>query len=295
MKPTDKHSPRKTLLERTTVLLRKAGLRARKNLGQHFLIDEEILELILSTAELTGTDIVVEIGPGLGVLTEELCRRAVRVITVELDDRLAENLNRRLSEYHNLAIINRDILKIPPPELFTEAGIILSTGYKVVANLPYYITSPVLRHFLESELKPEMMVVMVQKEVAEEIAAMPGKISLLSLGIQLYGRPEIVKSVPSECFYPEPAVDSALLKIVPHKISTVDIPDTEKFFSFVKAGFSAARKQLVNSLSNGLGVSKSDVQELLDNTGILGSRRAETLSLEEWANLWRMYEEGKRS
>jgi 16S rRNA (adenine1518-N6/adenine1519-N6)-dimethyltransferase len=274
-------------------MLRRSGLRARKNLGQHFLIDEEILELILSTAELTSRDIVIEIGPGLGVLTEELCHHAGRIITVELDDRLAENLDRRLSEYHNLTIINKDILKVPPADLFNEADIILSTEYKVVANLPYYITSPVLRLFLESEMKPEMMVVMVQKEVAEEIAAMPGKMSLLSLGIQLYGQPEIVKNVPAECFYPEPAVDSALLKITPHKVAPVDIPDTEKFFSFVKAGFSTARKQLVNSLSHGLGISKRDVQELLDNAGIVSSRRAETLSLEEWANLWRLYEERK--
>jgi 16S rRNA (adenine1518-N6/adenine1519-N6)-dimethyltransferase len=295
VKPKGGNNPQNTLIERTTGLLRKSGLRAKKHLGQHFLIDEEILEFILSTAELTGTDIIVEIGPGLGVLTEELCRRAGRVIAVELDDRLAENLDRRLSEYQNLVVINGDILKIPPPELFTEAGIILSTGYKVVANLPYYITSPVLRHFLESERKPEMMVVMVQKEVAGEIAAMPGKMSVLSLGIQLYGQPEIVKSVPPECFYPEPAVDSALVKIVPYRIPPVDIPDAEQFFTFVKAGFSAARKQLVNSLCNGLGVSKIDVQELLDDAKISGSRRAETLSLEEWARLWRLYEEGNRS
>ena len=188
VKSPDKKSRKDTLLERTIALLRRAGLRAKKNLGQHFLVDEDVLEVTISTAELTGRDIVVEIGPGLGILTEELCHRAGRVITVELDNRLAENLDRRLSEYHNLTILNRDILKVPPPELFTEAGIIDSSGYKVVANLPYYITSPVLRHFLEAELKPEMMVVMVQKEVAEEIVAQPGKLSLLSLGIQLYGQ-----------------------------------------------------------------------------------------------------------
>jgi 16S rRNA (adenine1518-N6/adenine1519-N6)-dimethyltransferase len=292
VKSSDKQNHKNSLIERTTALLRRSGIRIKKNLGQHFLIDEEILELILSTAELTGRDIIVEIGPGLGVLTEELCRRAGRVIAVEIDDRLAIKLNRRLSRYHNLTVINGDILKIPLPELFTEAGIV-SSGFKVVANLPYYITSPVLRHFLESDLKPEMMVVMVQKEVAEEIAARPGKMSLLSLGIQLYGQAEIIKRVPAECFYPEPAVDSALLKIVPHKILPVDITDTGKFFSFVKAGFSTARKQLVNSLSNGLGISKSDVQELLDHAGITARRRAETLSLEEWAHLWRVYEEGK--
>ena len=293
MKLPDKQSRKNSLLERTTALLRRSGLRARKNLGQHFLVDEEVLEIILSTAELTGSDIIVEIGPGLGVLTEELCRRAGRVITVELDDRLAVNLNRRLSEYHNLTVINRDILGIFPPEIFTEAGITPVSGYKVVANLPYYITSPVLRHFLEAELKPDMMVVMVQKEVAEEIAALPGKMSMLSLGIQLYGQPAIVKHVPAECFYPEPAVGSAVLKILPHKVSPVNIPDTGKFFSLVKAGFSAARKQLVNSLSNGLTMPKDEVQKLLDDAGISGNRRAETLTLEEWAHLWRIYDEGK--
>ena len=293
MKYSDKQDRKITLLERTTALLRKAGLRARKNLGQHFLIDEEILEVILSTSELTGNDVIVEVGPGLGVLTEELCCRAGRVITVELDERLVGILGKTLSGYNNLTIINKDILSISLEDIFTEAGADSDSGYKVVANLPYYITSPVLSHFLESERKPEMMVVMVQKEVAEEIAAMPGKMSLLSLGIQLYGQPEIVIPVPSECFYPEPAVDSALLKIIPHVNPLVDIPDTEKFFSFVRAGFSAARKQLVNSLSNGLGASKSEMQELLDDAGISASRRAETLSLEEWAHLWRLYEEGK--
>lgn len=293
--PPDKLNRKETLLERTTALLRKTGLRARKKLGQHFLIDEDILGIILATAELSPKDTIVEIGPGLGVLTEELCHRAGRVVTVELDDRLAENLSRRLSEYQNLTIINRDILKISPPELFTEAGVMPAADYKIVANLPYYITSPVLRHFLESELKPDMMVVMVQKEVAEEITARPGKMSLLALGIQLYGKPEIIQIVPAESFFPEPAVDSALVKIVPHKTSPVDIIDTEKYFLFLRAGFSAARKQLVNSLSNGLGVSKSEVQELLDKAGISGNRRAETLSLEEWALLWHLYDEVQQS
>jgi 16S rRNA (adenine1518-N6/adenine1519-N6)-dimethyltransferase len=225
----------------------------------------------------------------------KLCRRAGKVLAIELDEKLAGILGETLSGYDNFSVINRDILTIPPGEILSTADISPVLSYIVVANLPYYITSPVLRHFLESERKPDMMVVMVQKEVAEEIAATPGKMSLLSLGIQLYGQPQIVKSVPSECFYPEPAVDSALLKIVPHKVSPVDIPDTELFFSFVRAGFSAARKQLANSLSNGLGVSKSEVQELLDEAGIIASRRAETLSLEEWANLWLLYKEGKRT
>ncbi len=294
MKSPENQYRKDTLLERTTGLLRSSGLRARKNLGQHFLIDEEILELILATSELTGRDIAVEVGPGLGVLTSELCKRAEQVIAVELDDRLAEILRKTLAKYDNLTVVNRDILELSPVDIFYEARIPVSRNYKVIANLPYYITSPVLRHFLEAELKPGMTVVMVQKEVAEEIAAQPGKMSLLSLGIQLYGRPEIAAYVPAKCFYPEPEVDSALLKIVPHKELPVDIPYPEKFFAFVKAGFSAARKQLVNSLANGLGIPKNEVKRLLDDAGILSSRRAETLSLEEWAHLWRIYNKGKR-
>lgn len=278
-----------SLLARTKKLLRRSGLRARKRLGQHFLIDEEVLGLILATARLTPEDTVVEVGPGPGVLTGKLCKRAGKVIAVELDDRLAAVLEQSLSSCKNLTVINKDILKIEPENLLHEAGIESSEHYKVVANLPYYITSPVLRHFLEAELKPELMVVMVQKEVAEEITAKPGKMSLLGIGVQLYGEPEIVDYVPAECFYPEPEVDSALLKVVPHSKSPVDISDREGFFSLVRAGFSASRKQLANSLTQGLRVPKNDVLSLLEKAVIEPQRRAETLTIEEWARLWRVY------
>jgi len=278
------------LLDQTKKLLRRYGLRARKGLGQHFLIDEEVLRLILSTAQLTHDDIVVEVGPGLGVLTGELARWAGRVVAIELDDRLAEMLKQTLSSFKNIVIINKDVLRVEPVALLREAGIEKpSAGYKMVANLPYYITSPVLRHFLEAELKPQLMVVMVQKEVAEEIAAKPGRMSLLSISVQLYGEPAIAGYVPSDCFYPPPEVDSALLKVMPYRQPVVKVNDMESFFTLVRAGFSASRKQLANSLAQGLGSSKTEVLDLLEKAEVNPQRRAETLTLEEWTHLWRIY------
>ena len=279
-----------SLLTQTQKLLRRYDLRARKGLGQHFLIDEDILRLIIDTAQLTAEDVVIEVGPGLGVLTRELAEHAGRVVAIELDDKLAQILKESLSGAKNVTIINQDVLKIDPAALMHDVG---STAYKVVANLPYYITSPVLRHFLEAEIKPQSMVVMVQKEVAEEIAAKPGKMSLLSIGVQLYGEPFIVAKVPAESFYPAPAVDSAVLKVTPYAKPPIEIADTEGFFRLARAGFSAARKQLANSLAKGMGISKEETLALLAKADISSQRRAETLSIEEWARLWRVHSGAK--
>ena len=284
-----------SLLTQTRGLLRRYGLRAKKGLGQHFLVDEEVLKLVVSSAQLTTDDVVVEIGPGLGVLTRELAGQAGRVIAVELDDRLAAILKQSLSSSGNITVINEDVLKIDPETLLEglEENASLAAGrasvYKVVANLPYYITSPVLRHFLEASLKPQIMVVMVQKEVAEEIVAEPGQMSLLSVGVQLYGQPVMVGHVPAGCFYPAPKVDSAIVRITPYPRPAIEIADRESFFSLVRAGFSAARKQMGNSLAQGLGVPKSEATSLLEKAGIGARRRAETLTLEEWARLWRIF------
>jgi len=279
-----------SLLTQTEGLLRRFGLRAKKGLGQHFLIDEEVLGLILSTAQLTRQDVVLEVGPGLGVLTRELAKRAGWVVAIELDDKLADILKQSLSSFKNITIINEDVLRVEPAALLREAKVEKpSESYKVVANLPYYITSPVLRHFLEAKVKPQLMVVMVQKELAEEIVAKPGRMSLLSVSVQLYGEPTIAGYVPAQSFYPAPEVDSALLKVVPYSRPPVDISDMEGFFALVRAGFSAARKQLANSLAQGLGISKAEVLSLLEKAKIVPQRRAETLSLEEWARLWRVY------
>lgn len=292
MKITGKHSPQSgLLLVRTRDLLRRFNLRVKKRLGQHFLIDEEVLDLILSTAQLSPEDIVVEVGPGLGVLTSQLARRSGWVVAIELDSILAAILKQTLSSYKNITIINDDVLKVDPQKLLNKLeSRSPSEGYKVVANLPYYITSPVLRHILETEVKPRLIVVMVQKEVAEEITAKPGGMSLLSVSVQFYAEPMVMSYVPAHCFYPAPEVDSALLRIVPYSQTPVDI-DAESFFSLVRAGFSASRKQLVNSLTLGLGMAKVEVLSLLEKAKIVPQRRAETLNLDEWTRLWRLYTE----
>jgi 16S rRNA (adenine1518-N6/adenine1519-N6)-dimethyltransferase len=273
-----------SLLTQTKRLLRQFDLRARKGLGQHFLIDENVLQTIVSAAELKPDDDVVEVGPGLGILTRELASRAGRVIAVELDDKLAALLQKSLASFGNVTIINDDVLRFEPADLATD--------YKVVANLPYYITSPVLRHFLEASAKPQTMVVMVQKEVAEAIAAEPGGMSILSVSVQFYGKPRIVSTVPADCFYPAPEVDSALLRLDLYPQPAVTV-DEKGFFALVRAGFAAPRKQLVNSLAQGLGRAKAEVLPLLEEADIESKRRAETLSLEEWARLWRIFEEKK--
>jgi 16S rRNA (adenine1518-N6/adenine1519-N6)-dimethyltransferase len=252
-----------------------------------------VLGLIISAAELSPEDIVIEVGPGLGVVTRELAPRVARLIAVELDDKLALFLKQKLASWDNVSVINRDILEVEPRTLLHggQGGLPSAPGgllrYKVVANLPYYITSPVLRYFLEATLKPSLMVVMVQKEVAEAITAEPGRMSVLSVSVQYYGRPEIVAYVPARCFYPEPEIDSAVLRIVTYAEPVVSV-DSSDFFRLVRGGFTASRKQLANSLAQGLALPKGEVLSLLAEVGIDSHRRAETLTLEEWAALWRI-------
>jgi 16S rRNA (adenine1518-N6/adenine1519-N6)-dimethyltransferase len=269
------------LLAETRRRLRQSELRARKGLGQHFLVDGEVLSLIVATADLKPDDMVVEVGPGLGILTRELAKKAGGVIAIELDDNLAALLKRTLASLNNVTVINADVLKIEPKD------IVKGQVYKVVANLPYYITSPVLRHFLEASAKPQAMVVMVQKEVAEAIAAKPGDMSLLSVSVQFYGKPEIIGIVPPESFYPAPEVSSAIVKIEVYPKPKVDV-DEKGFFDTVRAGFAAPRKQLANSLAKGLGKEKALVLPFLQKARIDPSRRAETLTIEEWAVLQRV-------
>jgi len=295
-----RHYPKsKSLLAQTRGLLRHFDLQARKGLGQHFLIDEEVLKLITSAAGLTSTDVIMEIGPGLGVLTKELARQGGWVVTIELDNKLAAILKQSLASFDNVTIINEDVLHVDPATLLQEQEARFPTGisspfsYKVVANLPYYITSPVLRHFLEASLKPQIMVVMVQKEVAEAIVAKPGQMSVLSISVQFYGEPTIISYVPAQCFYPAPEVDSAILKIRLYSQPPVEVTDRESFFELVRAGFSAPRKQIGNSLAHGLELPKTDVLSLLGKVSIVPQRRAETLTLDEWAKLWQVFTRGE--
>jgi 16S rRNA (adenine1518-N6/adenine1519-N6)-dimethyltransferase len=282
--------PGESLTQTTRRLLANLDARAKKSLGQNFLINSGVLSKIVEAAEISPRDTVIEIGPGLGVLTAELAKRAGRVIAVELDDNLSLLLGQTLAWATNLTTVHEDVLKIRPSALLSKAGLQMGSAYKVVANLPYYITSAVLRHFLEGDVRPSMMVVMVQKEVARAITASPGEMSLLSVAVQFYGEARIVSSVLAHSFYPAPKVDSAILKIRLHPRPFLDIAQTDNFFTLVRAGFCANRKQLINSLSQGLDRPKDEIRLLLEKAGIEPKRRAETLAIPEWVKLWEVFD-----
>jgi 16S rRNA (adenine1518-N6/adenine1519-N6)-dimethyltransferase len=265
--------------------LHRLGTRAKKGLGQHFLVDQGVLEKIISAAELEPSDTVIEVGPGLGILTGELVKKAANVIAIEADSKLASSLQKTFSKIPQLTVLNADVLEIDPREIFAKKR----QSYKIVANLPYYIAAPILRHFLEASLKPSLMVVMVQKEVGQSIVAAPGDMSILGISVQLYGKPTIVDYVPAQSFYPQPKVDSAIVRIDVYPKPAIEVESIAGFFEIVKAGFSAPRKQIRNSLALGLQVTSAEVVKLLEEAGIAPQRRPETLSLEEWAKLHRAF------
>lgn len=275
-------------------LLSQYGLRAKKSLGQHFLIDKQVLHSIVSAAQLTPEDTVIEVGPGLGVLTQEMARLAERVVAVEADSELATALDEILRPFANVRVICSDILQTDPASLSASTDFDLTTSrYKVVANIPYYITSPILRHFLEASPKPCLMVIMVQKEVGKAIVAQPGEMSLLAVSVQFYGEPSIIDYVPAQSFYPPPKIDSAILRIELYEQPPVQVPDNDRFFEVVRAGFSSPRKQLRNSLAQGLGISPQATAGLIEEARINPQRRAETLNLQEWANIYEVANEYK--
>jgi 16S rRNA (adenine1518-N6/adenine1519-N6)-dimethyltransferase len=269
------------LISQTKSELRRLNLRARKGLGQHFLVDEQVLKRLISAVSLTPDDIVIEVGPGMGILTRELAKGADRVIAVEVDTRMAISLREALVAWPNVTVINADILESDPASLLG-----IETTYKVVGTLPYYIATAVIRHFLEAQIKPLSIVVTVQKEVAQAIAAPPGHMSLLSVSVQLYGKPTIVDYIKPQSFYPPPKVDSAIVRVDLYERPPVAIADEAKFFSIVRGGFSAPRKQLRNSLALGLEMSTVEATSLLEEAGIEQKRRAETLNLDEWARVY---------
>ena len=271
-------------------LLRQFGFKPRKRLGQHFLIDEAVLGRILSAAELSPGDIVVEIGPGLGILTEELARRGASIVAVEVDAKLVALLRKRLADFPDVRIVRADILKVTPRQLLREdlPASDPARSYKVIANLPYYITSPVLSHFLEAQPRPSEMVVMVQKEVGETIAAAPGKMRSISVKTQFYSKPVIVSYVPAASFYPPPKVDSVVLHLDVYSQPPMELSDVSGFFDIVMHGFSSPRKQLRNSLAHSLQLPPDQLASLLEKAGIEAKRRAETLSLQEWRELWKV-------
>jgi 16S rRNA (adenine1518-N6/adenine1519-N6)-dimethyltransferase len=267
-------------------LLGQFGLRAKKGLGQHFLVDGRVLKRIVAAADLTPEDTVIEVGPGLGILTRELAQQAGRVIAIEADGEMVSALSEIVARHTNLTIIQGDIMHVDPVSLLpSPAG--MPPSYKVVANIPYYITSAVLRHFLEASRQPALMVVMVQKEVGKAIVAQPGDMSLLAVSIQFYGKPSIVARVPARSFYPPPKVDSVILRVDVYEKPPVSVPSARAFFETVRAGFSAPRKQLRNSLAQGLAAGTQQAAGLLQQAEIDPRRRAETLSIEEWGRLCR--------
>lgn len=287
----------KSLLSQTKDLLRNFELHAKKRLGQHFLINAGILEKITRAAELSPLDLVLEVGPGLGILTRELVGAAGWVCAIELDTKLAELLQQTLAGCQNISIINQDVLEIEPLDLILAEKqkipevVLEPLRYKLVANLPYYITGPIIRHFCEAKLKPQVMVIMVQKEVAQNIVAEPGNLGILAISVQFYGKPQIISYVPAGNFYPAPKVDSAILKIAVYQQPRLQVTNEAAFFRIVRAGFCAARKQIGNSLAQGLDLPKPKVLSLLEQAGVTPQKRAETLSLEEWAHLERMFSE----
>lgn len=294
-------------------LLKTNKLWAKKALGQNFLVDEEALNKIVEAAELKPDDMVIEVGPGMGVLTEELVKAAGEVIAIEMDGELAkylstkfEALNSKQIQNSKFKILNEDILKVNVPELVGDRK------YKVVANIPYYITSKIIRLFLEQKNKPEMMVLLTQKEVAERICAAPGDMSVLSVSVQYFGRPEIVDVVPKESFFPVPKVDSAILKIsniechskldlesrnyhidsgsqaTGRNDEVFSIQNDKEFFRIVNIGFSSKRKTLENNLSAGLRIDKKEAADIIKKAGLSENVRAQELSIQDWNNLVRI-------
>lgn len=262
-------------------VLREYQVFAQKKLGQHFLIDKETLKQIIAAANLKPADSVLEIGPGLGTLTRALSPHVKKVVAVEKDYQMIKifgSINRDLA---NVKIVEANALTLTPQFLKQHFG----KTYKLVANLPYYLTSAILRFFLQRKVRPAMMVVMVQKEVAERIIALPPEANLLSVAVQIYGQPEIVAKVPRLSFWPAPKVDSAILKITPYSTDRYPIDDDTAFFRVVKAGFGERRKQLHNSLSSGLHLSLAEAKQILQDCDIQSSRRAQTLTIREWQKL----------
>jgi len=282
-----------TTMSQVKDLLRRNQLRADKRLGQHFLVDRGILKSIAAAANLTSDDTVIEVGPGTGLLTRELSHLAGKVIAVELDTTMVALLSDELADVTNVTVVHGDILQLPPTSLLINYAPPDTQSYKVVANLPYYITSPVLRHFLLSPIAPSTMVVMVQEEVGRSIAAKPGDMSLLSVMIQAFAHPSVVRKVSARSFHPPPKVDSIVLNLDATPQPAVPRESAAEFTEFVAAGFRAPRKQIRNSLSLGLQATREHVEPLLAKAGVDPARRPETLTVAEWVLLWQAEQESR--
>lgn len=266
-------------MEHPKHILARYDLEAKKSLGQNFLHDDNILADIVAAASVQASDNVLEIGAGLGALTQHLAQAAQRVVAVELDQNLLPILQKQLEPYANVEIVHGDILALDPATWFGDEP------YKVVANVPYYITGAILEHLLGGATKPDVLVITVQKEVAERMTAAPGEMTLLAVSVQLFGDVDIVRQVSAGAFWPRPDVDSAIVRFRRHPRPAL-LPSEEKaFFRVVKVAFSQKRKQLQKNL-RALGHDRGALVALLESIGIAPQRRAETLSIAEWLKLY---------
>lgn len=302
-------------MDNTTIsLLKKYNIKPSKHLGQNFLTDKSALNKIISAADLSPDNIILEVGPGLGVLTLELAKLASKVIAVEKDRKMIEILRNVLSDENvkNVEIIEGDILKLLTSlnrtaitgkadlnfQLLNKLLITSyqSQNYKVVANIPYYLTSPIIRKFLETENQPSLIVLLIQKEVAQRICAKPPKMSLLSVATQFYAEPKIIGFVSRKSFYPQPKVDSAIIRIIPKASEALislrmpSLASKENFFTVVKAGFAHPRKQLINNLSTGLNISREKTEKILLRSELKSTLRPSELSVDKWVELaWNIW------
>lgn len=260
-----------------------------KSLGQNFITDKHVIERIVEGTDPSEKDLVIEIGPGIGVLTAEAAQQAAKVIAIEIDSKLIPILGETLAEYDNVEVINQDILKTDLNGIIDEQRQLgnFTGDVKIIGNLPYYITTPIIMHILENSIHAESITVMMQKEVADRIKASPGNktYGAISAAVQYYCEVEQVISVPKEVFVPRPKVDSAVLKLTIRKETPVDLIDEKAFFACIKAGFGQRRKTLLNSLTGTYGLSKDEIRTILEKAGIDPVRRAETLDMNEFADI----------
>lgn len=273
--------------QNTIEILQKYNFRFQKKFGQNFLIDTHVLEKIIESAGITKDDFVLEIGPGIGTMTQYLCENARQVMAVEIDDNLIPILQDTLSAYDNVTVVNQDILKLDiakTAQEYNDGKLI-----KVVANLPYYITTPIIMGLFESHVPLESITVMVQKEVADRMQSDPGSkdYGALSLAVQYYAKAEIVANVPPNCFMPRPNVGSAVIRLTCHKQNPIQVQDEKFMFRVIRASFNQRRKTLQNGLGNdaSLPVTKEQAKEALEQMGLAPTIRGERLSLEEFARL----------
>lgn len=277
--------------QNTIAVLQKYGFNFQKKFGQNFLIDTHVLDKIIGAANITKDDFVLEIGPGIGTMTQYLCENARQVVAIEIDKNLIPILEDTLSAYDNVEVINDDVLKVDLEKLAAEKN--NGRPIKVVANLPYYITTPIIMGLFEKKVPLESITIMVQKEVADRMQVGPGTkdYGALSLAVQYYAKPQIVANVPPNCFIPRPNVGSAVIKLTRYDKPPVEVADEELMFALIRASFNQRRKTMMNSLSNGLAglckkqYSKEQLQQALTQAGLSLTIRGEALTLEQFANL----------